>query len=144
MLCPLLGCIHDSCAHEQGTEEAVLAVACQSSKLMDAWDPLQVHGMTGSKLYGKKSGADYTDNQWRFKLLAQAALEALVCLPFSPGEQAVVVCNDWHTALLPVLLKVGHSIHDCALTLAVSTGLISINATFSSKLCACKHLESEH
>lgn len=26
-------------------------------------------------------------------------------LPFSPGEDALVVCNDWHTALLPVLLK---------------------------------------
>lgn len=69
-----------------------------------AW---QVHGLTGSKLYGRASGADYTDNQIRFKLFSQAALEALTCLPFSPGEETAVVCNDWHTALLPVLLKVG-------------------------------------
>ena len=66
----------------------------------------QVQGMTGSKLYGSRSGADYTDNQKRFKLFSQAALEALTCLPFSPGENAAVVCNDWHTALLPVILKV--------------------------------------
>ena len=68
---------------------------------------MQVQGMTGSKLYGRKSGADYTDNQKRFKLFSQAALEALTCLPFSPGEETAVVCNDWHTALLPVLVKVG-------------------------------------
>ena len=36
----------------------------------------------------------------------QAALEALRVLPFGPGEETVIVCNDWHTALLPVLLKV--------------------------------------
>ena len=50
--------------------------------------------------------ADYTDNQWRFRLFVQAALEALTCLPFSPGEEVAIVCNDWHSALLPVLLKV--------------------------------------
>ncbi len=37
--------------------------------------------------------------------VAQAALEALRALPFGPGEECVIVCNDWHTALLPVLLK---------------------------------------
>ena len=67
-----------------------------------------MHGLTGSKLYGGRSGADYTDNQKRFKLFGQAALEALTCLPFSPGEETAVVCNDWHTSLLPVLLKVCH------------------------------------
>ncbi|KAK9799719.1 hypothetical protein WJX73_003691 [Symbiochloris irregularis] len=65
----------------------------------------KVYGLTGSKLYGARSGADYTDNQWRFRLFSQAALEALTCLPFSPGEEAAIVCNDWHSALLPVLLK---------------------------------------
>jgi len=29
----------------------------------------------------------------------------LRALPFGPGEECVIVCNDWHTALLPVLLK---------------------------------------
>ena len=37
---------------------------------------------------------------------SQAALEALRALPFGPGEESVIVCNDWHTALLPVLIKV--------------------------------------
>lgn len=65
----------------------------------------KVWGKTGSKLYGQKSGSDYLDNQKRFKLFNQAAIESLTCLPFSPGEDTVVVCNDWHTSLLPVLLK---------------------------------------
>lgn len=39
-------------------------------------------------------------------LVLQAAIEALRVLPFSPGEDTVIVCNDWHTALVPVLLKV--------------------------------------
>lgn len=93
------------------SDDAIVSSACPavSSTGRAAVKPaglVQVQGMTGSKLYGAKSGADYTDNQWRFKLLSQAALEALTCLPFSPGEEAAVVCNDWHTALLPVLLKV--------------------------------------
>lgn len=67
---------------------------------------MKVWGKTGSKLYGQKSGSDYLDNQKRFKLFNQAAIESLTCLPFSPGEDTVVVCNDWHTSLLPVLLKV--------------------------------------
>lgn len=67
---------------------------------------LQVWGKTGSKLYGKKSGSDYIDNQQRFKLFNKAAFTAMTSLPFSPGTDTIVVCNDWHTALLPVLLKV--------------------------------------
>ncbi len=67
---------------------------------------VQVWGKTGAKLYGKKSGADFIDNQKRFLLFSKAALQALHVLPFSPGDESVVVCNDWHTAILPVLLKV--------------------------------------
>lgn len=63
-------------------------------------------GKTGSLLYGRKSGADYIDNQKRFLLFCKAALQALHVLPFSPGDNSVVVCNDWHTSMLPVLLKV--------------------------------------
>jgi glycogen synthase len=65
----------------------------------------QVWGKTGAKLYGQKSGRDFSDNQRRFLLFSKAALAALHSLPFSPGTEAVVVCNDWHTAILPVLLK---------------------------------------
>ena len=46
------------------------------------------------------------DNQQRFLLFNKAALKALEVLPFSPGTNSVVVANDWHTAILPVLVKV--------------------------------------
>ncbi|CAL8469225.1 g8766 [Coccomyxa elongata] len=65
----------------------------------------KVWGKTGAKLYGQKSGRDFNDNQKRFLLFCKAALQALLVLPFSPGSDAVLVCNDWHTAILPVLLK---------------------------------------
>ena len=61
--------------------------------------------MTGAKLYGSKSGADYIDNQKRFKLFCEAALQALRVLPFAPGEDCLIVANDWHSSLIPVLLK---------------------------------------
>jgi len=71
----------------------------------------KVWGKTKGKLYGKKSGQDYSDNLGRFTMLSEAALEIVKHLhPGSPdvpvyGEQSVIVANDWHTALLPVLLK---------------------------------------
>ncbi|NP_001289785.1 granule-bound starch synthase 1, chloroplastic/amyloplastic [Nelumbo nucifera] len=73
----------------------------------------KVWGKTGSKIYGPMSGEDYSDNQLRFSLLCQAALEAPRVLnlnsskPFSGpyGEDVVFICNDWHTALLPCYLK---------------------------------------
>jgi granule-bound starch synthase len=65
----------------------------------------KVWGKTGSKLYGKKAGADFADNQDRFATFAHAALEAPVALPFGYGEDVVFVANDWHTSLLPVLLN---------------------------------------
>lgn len=39
-------------------------------------------------------------------LFNKAAIEALRVLPFSPGEDCVVVANDWHTAMLPAIIKV--------------------------------------
>ena len=68
----------------------------------------KVWGKTGSKLYGAASGADYRDNTKRFALFCHASLAALgSSLPFAPGDGAetVVVANDWHTSLIPVLLK---------------------------------------
>jgi granule-bound starch synthase len=65
----------------------------------------KVWGLTGSKLYGEKSGADYVDNQKRFAMFSRAAIEALRALPFMPGEDCLIVANDWHTSPLPVLLK---------------------------------------
>lgn len=65
----------------------------------------KVNGVTGSQLYGTKAGADYKDNQLRFRIFCQAAIEATRCLPMSPGEDVMFVANDWHSALVPVMLK---------------------------------------
>lgn len=69
------------------------------------WFLAKVDGVTGAKLYGEKSGADFVDNQKRFALFCKACIESLTTLPFMPGEDCVMVCNDWHSALVPVMLK---------------------------------------
>ncbi|KAK9910090.1 hypothetical protein M0R45_034065 [Rubus argutus] len=72
----------------------------------------KVWGKTASKIYGPMAGEDYKDNQLRFSLLCQAALEAprvlnltnkFFCGPY--GEDVVFIANDWHTALIPCYLK---------------------------------------
>lgn len=65
----------------------------------------KIWGQTGSMLYGKKSGADFSDNPVRFRLFCEAAIEACRALPFGPGEDVTFIANDWHAALVPVLLK---------------------------------------
>ncbi|KAK2993309.1 hypothetical protein RJ640_006797 [Escallonia rubra] len=73
----------------------------------------KVWGKTGSKVYGPVAGIDYKDNQLRFSLLCQAALEAPRVLNLNSnkyfsgpyGEDVVFIANDWHTALLPCYLK---------------------------------------
>merc|ERR1739848_276731 len=65
----------------------------------------KVYGKTGSKLYGKKSGSDFVDNEKRFRIFCEAAIEAARALPFSYGEDVTFVANDWHSALIPVLIK---------------------------------------
>jgi granule-bound starch synthase len=87
---------------------------------------LQVWGKTGSKLYGAKSGADYVDNPKRFRVFCEACIEAVRTLPFGPGEDCVFVANDWHSAMVPVLLKVLSSRARgsfCLVRLAVLPGL---------------------
>ncbi|KAF7148632.1 hypothetical protein RHSIM_Rhsim03G0214900 [Rhododendron simsii] len=73
----------------------------------------KVWGKTATKIYGPKAGVDYKDNQLRFSLLCQAALEAPRVLNLNSskyfsgpyGEDVVFIANDWHTALLPCYLK---------------------------------------
>ncbi|XP_051137228.1 granule-bound starch synthase 1, chloroplastic/amyloplastic-like [Andrographis paniculata] len=73
----------------------------------------KVWGKTQSKVYGPNAGTDYDDNQLRFSLLCQAALEAPRVLNLNSskyfsgpyGENIIFVANDWHTALLPCYLK---------------------------------------
>ncbi|XP_027182769.1 granule-bound starch synthase 1, chloroplastic/amyloplastic [Coffea eugenioides] len=73
----------------------------------------KVWGKTGSKVYGPRAGDDYQDNQLRFSLLCQAALEAPRILSLNNskyfsgtyGEDVIFIANDWHCALLPCYLK---------------------------------------
>ena len=73
----------------------------------------KVWGKTGSKIYGKKPGVDYADNELRFSVFCQAALQAplLLNLENNPafggayGDDVVFVANDWHSALVPAYLK---------------------------------------
>ncbi|KAI4371912.1 hypothetical protein MLD38_010208 [Melastoma candidum] len=73
----------------------------------------KVWGKTGSKIYGPSAGLDYKDNQLRFSLFCQAALQAPLVLNLNNnkhfsgpyGENVIFVANDWHTALLPCYLK---------------------------------------
>lgn len=77
------------------------------------WFLEKVWGKTQSKIYGPRAGVDYQDNQLRFSLLCQAALEAPRVLNLNDnkyfsgpyGEDVVFVANDWHTSLLPCYLK---------------------------------------
>ncbi|THU73775.1 hypothetical protein C4D60_Mb04t26410 [Musa balbisiana] len=79
----------------------------------------KVWGKTGGKIYGPVTGTDYEDNQLRFSLLCQAALEAPRVLHFNNskyhsgpyGEDVVFIANDWHTALLPCYLKTMYQSH---------------------------------
>ncbi|GBG92084.1 hypothetical protein CBR_g54339 [Chara braunii] len=81
----------------------------------------RVWGKTGGKIYGETTGEDYPDNQLRFSLFNQAAIEAVRLLDFkhssssssnspSPfqgpyGDDVIFVANDWHSALVPCYLK---------------------------------------
>ncbi|KAK4268934.1 hypothetical protein QN277_022159 [Acacia crassicarpa] len=73
----------------------------------------KVWGKTGTKLYGPHAGEDYEENQLRFSLFCQAALEAPRVLNLNSssyfsgpyGEDVIFIANDWHTALLPCYLK---------------------------------------
>eukprot|EP00262_Sarcandra_glabra_P020522 TRINITY_DN8198_c0_g3_i2.p1 TRINITY_DN8198_c0_g3~~TRINITY_DN8198_c0_g3_i2.p1 ORF type:complete len:538 (+),score=98.54 TRINITY_DN8198_c0_g3_i2:304-1917(+) len=73
----------------------------------------KVWGKTGGKIYGPMAGEDYQDNQRRFSLLCQAALEAPRILNLNSnkyfsgpyGEDVVFIANDWHAALIPCYLK---------------------------------------
>lgn len=76
----------------------------------------KVWGKTNSKLYGPMAGKDYQDNQLRFSLFAQAAIEAARILDLNCsesasgpyGEDVIFVVNDWHSALLPCYLKANY------------------------------------
>ena len=57
-----------------------------------------------TSIYGDNNQA-YWDNGERFAFLASAALDAAKVLNFSPD---IVHCNDWHTAMIPVYMKINY------------------------------------
>lgn len=59
-------------------------------------------------LYGDAQG-DYKDNLERFAYFCHASLKLLKELKFKPD---VVHCHDWHTSLIPVLLKTKYADDD--------------------------------
>eukprot|EP00922_Rhytidocystis_sp_ex-Travisia-forbesii_P017923 GHVS01026704.1.p1 GENE.GHVS01026704.1~~GHVS01026704.1.p1 ORF type:complete len:637 (-),score=89.13 GHVS01026704.1:607-2517(-) len=68
----------------------------------------KVWGMTEQKYYGPAWGKDWHDSQVRFSLFSRASLEAIRKVPmggYPYGENVVVVCNGWHTALTPLYMS---------------------------------------
>ena len=63
------------------------------------------HYFDRPQLYAENNQA-YPDNGERFAFLAAAALHACEQLGFAPD---IAHCNDWHTGLLPLLLKTRHA-----------------------------------
>eukprot|EP00184_Porphyridium_aerugineum_P003601 CAMPEP_0184694194 /NCGR_PEP_ID=MMETSP0313-20130426/2234_1 /TAXON_ID=2792 /ORGANISM="Porphyridium aerugineum, Strain SAG 1380-2" /LENGTH=508 /DNA_ID=CAMNT_0027152445 /DNA_START=84 /DNA_END=1606 /DNA_ORIENTATION=- len=68
----------------------------------------KVWGLTKDRLYGPKWGVDYEDNQMRFAMFSEAVLKAVKGLSlggYTYGEDVIIICNDWHSSLLPMYLK---------------------------------------
>ncbi|WP_028862437.1 glycogen synthase GlgA [Psychromonas aquimarina] len=59
-------------------------------------------------LYGEDNHA-YQDNGERFAFFSLAALQACDALDFTPD---IIHCNDWHTGLIPYLLKTRYHEHN--------------------------------
>jgi len=55
-------------------------------------------------LYGE-GGGDYLDNLERFTFFCHRIFQVLKEIDFSPD---IIHCHDWHTALIPVLLKTNY------------------------------------
>ncbi|KAK4350969.1 hypothetical protein RND71_030282 [Anisodus tanguticus] len=70
--------------------------------------------------YGDIYGA-FGDNQFRFTLLCHAACEAPLVLPlggFTYGEKCLFLANDWHAALVPLILLLMFKCSRCRLLAA--------------------------
>ncbi|MGL5949031.1 MAG: glycogen synthase GlgA [Aeromonas sp.] len=70
----------------------------------------------------------YSDNGERFAFFAAASLHACLALDFAPD---IAHCNDWHTGLLPLLLKTRYAYHP---QLGQTKSVITIhNAAFQGR-----------
>ena len=56
-------------------------------------------------LYKSKNGRVYKDNDFKFAFFCKVALETIKRLFWQPD---IIICNDWQTSLLPILLKKGY------------------------------------
>jgi starch synthase len=68
-------------------------------------------------LYSDTTNKTYGDNQFRYTLLAHAACEAPLVLPFENnggryGDDVVFVANDWHAGLVPTLVASKYRPHN--------------------------------
>eukprot|EP00899_Mesostigma_viride_P023902 jgi/Mesvir1/4697/Mv21592-RA.1 len=98
---------------DNGVDRIFVDHPCFSARILSSADnPM---GKTGNKIYGYDSSAEYSDNDLRFSLVCQAALEAALKLALPDpkqggkkapyGEDVVFVANDWHTGVLPCFLN---------------------------------------
>ncbi len=73
-------------------------------KLLGRADGVQVYFIDNDYYFGGRRGALYgdMDDGERFAFFSKACLEALNYLDYIPQ---VIQCNDWQTALVPVMLK---------------------------------------
>ncbi|MDZ7384746.1 MAG: glycogen synthase GlgA [candidate division KSB1 bacterium] len=74
---------------------------------------VQVYFLDYPPLFGRpdlytdpKTGKDWPDNAERFTFFCKGVLETLKLLHWQPH---VIHCNDWHTGLIPVLLRTTYS-----------------------------------
>ncbi len=77
---------------------------CGVERLKNRDDGVQVYFLDSLYYFGGRDGAIYgdMDDGERFAFFSKACLDALVALNLVPN---VIQCNDWQTALVPVLLK---------------------------------------
>ena len=100
---------------------AVQALSLDGIKVLAIDNP---HYFDRAELYGEENKA-YADNGERFAFFSLAALLTAVAEDFSPD---IIHCNDWHTGLVPYLLKT--RFHDNAFFAHSKTVLTSHNSAY--------------
>jgi len=95
----------------------------------------RVYGLTGSKLYGPEWGKDFADNQARFAYFCKAAMVAITDLPLGGAvytDNCTIVCNDWHSALVPMFVHAERSANSSKWA-KTKTCLLCHNAVFQGR-----------
>lgn len=69
---------------------------------------LQIYFIDNEYYFGRDGVYGFADDGERFAYFCRAALAALVYLNFSPE---IIQCNDWQTALIPILAKSEYADH---------------------------------